>query len=83
MGQNIPDTLHDALRTVVGEAENNGIRNAALFVKQNGFLKRNIILKRQGDHFADASKMIFSRKYPRYCREISEISKNKGIIRTL
>lgn len=38
-------------------------------------LKRNVILKRTDDHFADASKMIFSRKYPRYCREISEISK--------
>ena len=37
--------------------------------------KRNIILKRPDDHFADASKMIFSRKYPRYCRKISEISK--------
>ena len=38
-------------------------------------LKQNIILKRKGDHFADASKMIFSRKYPKYCRKISEISK--------
>lgn len=38
-------------------------------------LKRNIILKRPDDHFADVSKMIFNRKYPRYCREISEISK--------
>ena len=41
-------------------------------------LKRNIILKRQEYHFADASKMIVSRKYPRYCIEISEISKSKA-----
>ena len=32
MGQNIPDTLHDRLRTVVGATENKGSRNAALFV---------------------------------------------------
>ena len=74
MGQNIPDTLHDRLRWI-DTAGNNESRNAALFVEQSGFLKRNIILKRQGDHFADASKMIFSRKYPRYCGKISEISK--------
>lgn len=37
MGQNIPDTLHDGLRTVVGANESNGGRNAALFVEQNGF----------------------------------------------
>lgn len=41
-------------------------------------LKRNIIQKRPDDHFADASKMIFSRKYPRYCRKISEIIKSKA-----
>ena len=41
-------------------------------------LKRNIILKRQEDHFADASKMIFSRKYLGYCRKISEICKSKA-----
>ena len=37
IGQNIPDTSHDGLRTVVGATENNGSRNAALFVEQSGF----------------------------------------------
>ena len=75
MGQNIPDTLRDLLLWI-DAAGNNESRNAALFVEQSGFLKRNIILKRRGNHFADASKMIFSLKYPRCCRKISEISKN-------
>ena len=36
-GQNISDTLHDRLRTMVGAAGNNESRNAALFVEQSGF----------------------------------------------
>lgn len=35
--KNIPDTLHGRLHTVVGATENNGSRNAALFVEQSGF----------------------------------------------
>lgn len=73
--KNIPDTLHGRLRNVVGAAGKQWKPQCCTLRGAKRLLKRNIILKRTEDHFADASKMIFSRKYPRYCRKISEISK--------
>ena len=73
--KNIPDTLHGRLRTVVGAAGKQWKPQCCTLRGAKRLLKRNIILKRPDDHFADVSKMIFSRKYLGYCREISEISK--------
>ena len=64
MGQNIPDTLHDRLRWI-DAAGNKWKPQCSTLRGAKRLLKRNIILKRQEDHFADASKMIFSRKISR------------------